>query len=398
MSGDVVALEGGAGPLMRRRLSLFLRYLRDHGFAVGPSDLADALVGLSHGAGARPFLWRGTLRALCCRDRKQWAKFEELFDAFWLTRRARTLLRQRNLPSRANAPTVTQPGGDGPRRAGPAIEAWQTLSRPGEDELPNQIPRTEGASAQTVTSQTDFKDIADPAALRAAEDVAVDLAAALRVRRTRRYRQARRGSQLDLRRTIRRSVGRGGVPLDLVRRRRREEPMRIVALLDASGSMEPYMRAFARFLRGLVMRSRMADAYLFHTHLVHIAPALREPDPQRAIDRLVLLAQGLGGGTLIGESLAVFNRFHAKSALAGRACVIILSDGFDAGAPDLLAAELAKLKRRCRRLVWLNPLLGSADYRPEARGMQAALPYIDLLASAHNLDSLAALAPRLARL
>ncbi|WP_374371753.1 VWA domain-containing protein [Dongia sp.] len=396
MSADLTLLSDGAGPLARRQMSHFLRVLRDHGFRIGPTELGDALTALAHGAGERVLLWRQTLRALCCRNQKQWAAFDEIFDAFWLRRSVKTLLRQRNLPVPSKAPTVTQPGKAGSHRAGLSVDSWRSQTGIEESGSPSEM-RTEGASAAAATTKTDFKDIADPAALRAAEDVAVELAAALRARRTRRFRSSHHG-RVDIRRTIRRSIARGGVPLDLVRRQRREEPMRIVALLDASGSMEPYMRAFARFLRGLVLKSRIADAYLFHTHLVHVSPALREPDPQRAIDRLVLMAQGLGGGTLIGESLATFNRHHAKSALSGRACVIILSDGFDAGAPDLLTAELATLKRRCRRLVWLNPLLGSPDYRPEARGMRAALPFIDLLASAHNLDSLAALAPKLARL
>jgi uncharacterized protein with von Willebrand factor type A (vWA) domain len=393
---DPALLGDGAGPLVRRRMQHFLRVLRDHGFKIGPTELGDALSALALGAAARPLLWRQTLQALCCRDQKQWLAFNEIFDAFWLDRRVRTLLRQRNLPVPAKAPTVSQPGTAGAQRAGLSVDSWRRQTGAEDSGQPSEM-RTDGASAAAPTTQTDFKDIADPAALLAAEAVAADLAAALRARRTRRFRPSTHG-RVDLRRTIRRSIAQGGTPLDLVHRQRREEPMRIVALLDASGSMEPYMRAFARFLRGLLMKSRIADAYLFHTHLVHVAPALRESDPQRAIDRLVLMAQGLGGGTLIGESLATFNQYHAKSALSGRACVIILSDGFDAGAPDLLAGELARLKRRCRRLVWLNPLMGSADYRPEGRGMQAALPFIDLLASAHNLDSLAALAPKLARL
>jgi uncharacterized protein with von Willebrand factor type A (vWA) domain len=389
-------MNAQAAHLLERNLVRFTRVLRDHGFSVGPADTGDALLALANGAGARPILWRQTLKSLCCRNPKQWVAFDEIFDAFWLRRQVKTLLRQRNLPVPSKAPSVTQRGEGGAARPGLQVDSWRRQTGDTGIDIPGEM-RTDGASAQAISRQTDFKDIADPAALRAAEDVAAILADALRARRTRRFREAHHG-RVDLRRTIRRSIARGGTPIDLVRRRRREEPMRIVALLDASGSMEPYLRAFARFLRGLVLRSRLADAYLFHTHLVHVTPALRESDPQRAIDRLVLMAQGLGGGTLIGDSLATFNRFHAKAALSRRACVIILSDGFDAGDPDRLAAELAELKRRCRRLVWLNPLLGSANYRPEARGMQAALPFIDLLASAHNLDSLAALAPRLSRL
>ena len=125
---------------------------------------------------------------------------------------------------------------------------------------------------------------------------------------------------------------------------------------------------------------------------------MRERDAQRAVDRLALMAQGVGGGTRIGESLADFNRWHARRVIHSRTCVMIVSDGYDTGPPARLAEEMAALRRRCRRIVWLNPMIGWRDYAPDAAGMQAALPYVDLFAPAHNLDSLAALEPYLARI
>jgi uncharacterized protein with von Willebrand factor type A (vWA) domain len=110
------------------------------------------------------------------------------------------------------------------------------------------------------------------------------------------------------------------------------------------------------------------------------------------------MAEGVGGGTRIGESLAAFNRGHAARVIHSRTCVMILSDGYDTGDPALLGAEMAALGRRCRRIVWLNPLLGWDGYEPSARGMAAALPHVDLFAAAHTLRSLAALEPYLARL
>ena len=106
----------------------------------------------------------------------------------------------------------------------------------------------------------------------------------------------------------------------------------------------------------------------------------------------------IGGGTRIGESLATFNRWHARRVINSRTAVMIVSDGYDTGAPEQLGNEMRRLRQRCRRIVWLNPLIGWRDYSPQARGMQAALPYVDLFAPAHNLDSLAALEPYLARL
>ena len=129
-----------------------------------------------------------------------------------------------------------------------------------------------------------------------------------------------------------------------------------------------------------------------------MSSALRERDPARALDRLALMAAGVGGGTKIGECLAAFNRIHARRVIHSRTCVMILSDGYDTGQPELLASAMCDLRRRCKRIVWLNPLTGRGGFEPSARGMQAALPYLDLFAPAHSLESLAALEPYLARI
>jgi uncharacterized protein with von Willebrand factor type A (vWA) domain len=153
-----------------------------------------------------------------------------------------------------------------------------------------------------------------------------------------------------------------------------------------------------RFLHAVALAFKQSEAFLFHTRLAHVSSALRERDPARALDRLSLMAQGVGGGTRIGESLATFNRWHARRVIHSRTCVMILSDGYDTGAPEMLAAAMQALRKRCRRIVWLNPLIGWEGYEPSARGMRAALPHVDLFAAAHNIDSLAALEPYLARI
>jgi uncharacterized protein with von Willebrand factor type A (vWA) domain len=220
----------------------------------------------------------------------------------------------------------------------------------------------------------------------------------MRARLVRRERASRRGTRLDLRRTIHRNISRGGVLVDLTFRRRKPKPLRLVILLDASGSMNLYTAFFVRFIHGVVDAFREAEAFVFHTRLAHVSASLRDRDATRAIERLALMAQGVGGGTRIGESLSTFNRWHAKRVIHSRTAMMIVSDGYDTGAPEDLSAEMRRLRRRCRRIIWLNPLIGWRDYAPLARGMQAALPYVDLFAPAHNIDSLAALEPHLARI
>ena len=162
--------------------------------------------------------------------------------------------------------------------------------------------------------------------------------------------------------------------------------------------MSLYTSFFVRFVHAVVDAFREAEAFIFHTRLAHVSASLRDRDVARAIDRLSLLAQGIGGGTRIGESLATFNQWHAKRVINTRTAVMIVSDGYDTGEPQQLALQMRRLRRRCRRIIWLNPLIGWRDYTPIARGMQAALPYIDLFAPADNLKSLAALEPYLAKI
>jgi uncharacterized protein with von Willebrand factor type A (vWA) domain len=137
---------------------------------------------------------------------------------------------------------------------------------------------------------------------------------------------------------------------------------------------------------------------LFHTRLAHVSDAMNERDAARALDRLSILAQGAGGGTRIGESLATFNRQHAARVIHSRTCVMIVSDGYETGDANLLGREMAALAKRCRRIVWLNPMMAWQGYAPVAAGIRAALPHVDLYAPANTLKSLAALEPYLERL
>ncbi|MFG1428963.1 vWA domain-containing protein [Roseixanthobacter glucoisosaccharinicivorans] len=387
-----------AGAMVRTRLAGFVRALRDNGFATGLAESADALRVLAAPGLADKTRLRAALRALFASRRSDWEKFDDLFDAYWFEKHLRASVRladQRRTPT--NLPL--RPGADAPEAggSGPVSRVDRVPgSEAGEDEGAEQ--RRAGASHAERLETTDFRHIADPQELERAYALAQRLAKAMRARLTRRARAARTGARLDLRRTLHRSVARGGVPVELVQRRRRPKPLKLVILLDASGSMSPYVAVFVRFIHGALDSFREASAFVFHTRLIDVTDAVKEKDPQRAMDRLGLMAQGVGGGTRIGESLATFNRWHAARTLHSRTAVLIVSDGYDTGEPELLAREMAALHRRCRRIVWLNPMIGWRDYAPEAAGMKAALPFVDLFAPAHNLESLEALEPYLARL
>ena len=385
----------GAGA--RRRLAGFARTLRDNGFKVGLAETRDALAILQSPAGARRSSLKPALRALFAATRSDWERFDEVFDAYWSGTGMRRKATLSGEPAASAAPLrrLGQAAASSPHGLPDHVER---RAHADGDDAADPGGRREGASRAENLSHTDIRHVADPDEIAKVHALAARLARTMRARLVRRQQARRRGQRLDIRRTIHRSVSKGGTPLDLVWRRRKVKPLRLVVLLDASGSMNLYTAFFVRFLHGVVDAFREAEAFVFHTRLAHVSPSLRDRDVTRAVERLALMAQGIGGGTRIGDSLATFNRWHARRVINSRTAVIIVSDGYDTGEPERLAAEMARLRRRCRRIIWLNPLIGWQDFRPEARGMQAALPHVDLFAPAHNLESLAALEPYLARI
>jgi uncharacterized protein with von Willebrand factor type A (vWA) domain len=380
---------------MRRRLAGFARTLRDNGFAVGLAETRDALSVLASPAATRPSQLKPALRSLFCATHSDWQRFDEIFDAYWLGRGVRRVRQVSGVAgeSRSSLRRFAESGAP----AGEVGTPDHVERRDGAESPADGRGRREGASRAEALTVADFRRIVDPQDVAEAHALAHRLARTMRARLVRRVRAHRRGHRLDLRRTIHRSVSHGGTPVDLVWRRRKIKPLRLVMLLDASGSMSLYTAFFVHFLHGIVDAFREAEAFVFHTRLAHVSASLRDRNVTRAVDRLSLMAQGIGGGTRIGECLATFNRWHAKRVINSRTAVMIVSDGYDTGEPEKLGAAMRQLRRRCRRIIWLNPLIGWRDYTPQARGMQAALPYVDLFAPAHNLESLAALEPYLAR-
>jgi len=384
--------------LVAKRLAAFLKTLRDNGFAVGLAEGQDATELMSAGYAAKPGLLRSAFKHLFSARKSDWERFDGLFDAFWLGKRVRSRSLTTGSAKAANSPSLKgladnrpEPrGGDGAMDQIPSVDGADS-DRAGEG-------RMEGASRAENLAEIDFRKLAEPEQIVQAHEAAARLARAMRTRLTRRDLARRRGYRIDLRRTIHQNISHGGVPISLVNRQRKQKPLRLVILLDASGSMSMYTGVFLRFIHGVLDEFREAEAFLFHTRLAHVSDAMKERDAARALDRLSIMAQGAGGGTKIGESLQTFNRWHAARVIHSRTVVMIVSDGYETGDAALLGREMAALGRRCRRIVWLNPMMAWQGYAPEAQGIKAALPHVDLYAPANTLHSLAALEPYLARL
>jgi uncharacterized protein with von Willebrand factor type A (vWA) domain len=385
--------------LVSARLAAFLRTLRDNGFAVGLAEGQDAAALMTKGYAAKLGLLRSAFKHLFSARKSDWDKFDGLFDAFWLGKRVRSRSMTMGAAKAANNPS---PKSLPDQQAEPRSASETAMDQiPSTDDAPGERSgegRMEGASVASNLAEIDFRKLAEPGQIEQAHEAAARLARVMRTRLTRRDLARRRGYRLDLRRTIHGNISHGGVPISLVKRQRKEKSLRLVMLLDASGSMSMYTGLFLRFIHGVLDEFRQAEAFLFHTRLAYVSDAMKEKDAARALDRLSIMAQGAGGGTKIGESLQTFNRWHAARVIHSRTCVMIVSDGYETGDAALLGREMAALARRCRRIVWLNPMMAWEGYTPVAAGIRAALPHVDLYAPANTLNSLTALEPYLARL
>jgi len=360
------------------RLAGFAGFLRAHGFGVGGGDAVEVLRTAARVGVLDERVLRWSLQALLCGRSEEWRRFDELFDVWFLRTGAWQAAARTETREHAGAHPVA---GAATRGALPKPEDGRRVSY--------------AASDRAALGSADFRAITQRAQLLALEALMRRFARRLKHVRLRREARARRGRRLDLPGTIRRSVASGGTPLELAWRTQRRVRPRLVLLIDVSRSMAPYSFFYLRLARALTAELTDIRSFIFHTHLTEVSDALAEADPFRAQQRLQLTAAGWAGGTRIGASLAQFNREHAPRCVHSRTALIIVSDGYDTGEPRQLAAALAALRRRARRIVWLNPLCGESDYTPVSEGMQAALPHLDLLAAGANLASLEASLPRI---
>jgi uncharacterized protein len=218
------------------------------------------------------------------------------------------------------------------------------------------------------------------------------------MRRSRRKIASPKGRFIDARRTMRRSLQTAGVPLRISQRKVKYKPRALIVICDISGSMDRYSRLLLQFIHTIENDMAKVEAFVFGTRLTRITRVLKKRPIDEAITRVSREVQDWAGGTRIGESIQTFNQEYARRVLRNGAVVLIISDGWDRGDPQLLGNEMMRLQRSSYRLIWLNPLLGSPRYQPLTRGMQAALPYIDDFLPVHNLESLELLAEHLSAL
>jgi len=322
--------------------------------------------------------------------------YDEAFEDWYRSLRSTDDLRvELNLP-------VAQPEGDDEPgwgiqpddlevRIGRTAAAW----RGADDEEP--VDPDEESSIRIVASGIEvlrsksFGDLTDEERAAVAASIR-SLRLRAPVERTRRTRPAAKGDRFDLRRTLRRSLRTQGEPFDRAWRARTARRRPLVLILDVSGSMAPYSRALMQFAYAAMAAGRRVETFVFGTRLTRVTRTLRTKDPDRALREIGRQVEDWEGGTRIGESLkSLLDGWSQRAALRG-AVVVFCSDGLERGDPELLRAQMARLRRLAHRVIWVNPLKGSPRYEPLARGMAAALPSVDVFLSGHNLESLEHLA------
>jgi uncharacterized protein with von Willebrand factor type A (vWA) domain len=359
----------------------FCRFVRENGVNAGTRETIDCLEAAGAVVGADRNTFRFAWRSILCSSEDEWVLFDDLFTAFWGEPDPRPGTQSR----KPNRRRLASPGREGKGAAQTASGYGNGSALEGEGEQ-----RTySGASAVERLKKVDFSQMTQ-ADLEELERVATRLLRRMSYRVARRLRVRKRRERIDLRRTIRRSVSRGGELIDLCYKGPKKEQPKLVILLDISDSMNPYSFFLLKFAYVLGKQSKDVKSYIFSTVLVEITGLLRTRRISDALRMLSEITRGWSGGTKIGGSLREFNGRYA-SLLARKTVFIILSDGWDTGEPEELAAEIKKIRRRVAKLIWLNPLLGLDDYQPVTRGMTAALPFVDVFAPAHNLQSLLAL-------
>ena len=370
-------MTGGASGIVRQVVT-FGRCLREAGLEVGPARLQDALTGLSQVEVGRRDDVYWTLRATLVTKPEELETFDRAFRAWFM--------RIPTLPdARRKQPPVRRVREKNERREG---------AGEGEPDAAEETSEV-GWSAHELLRRKDFAAMT-PDELARLRVLLRAVALRRPVRRSRRLRPHHRGRVVDLRRLARRSLGTGGDPVERAFRRRTQVPRKLVVLCDVSGSMERYTRALLLFLHAVVGSGRGVEVFAFGTRLTRLTPDLRTRDPEKALAAAAERVVDWAAGTRIGGSLKAFNDVWGRRALTRGAVVVIVSDGWERDDPELVAREMARLRRAAYAVVWVNPLKGSPEYQPLAGGMRAALPSVDRFVSGHNLASLEELADTLA--
>ena len=362
-------------------LLLFARQLKEKGLKITPGRVIDAARSLEFIDLSLRQDFSSALKANFVSSKEDLAIYDELFEQFWGQI-------QEVLP-RVAVPTAEGPEAE--RTSGEeTISISQDRESPAKEEEAEEKKLGSGYSPQEVLMVKDFSQF-HPEDWEVLDREFARLLSQVATRVSRMREPSAKGREMDFRRFFRRTVHYGGEILELVRRRRKIKPLKVIVICDVSGSMDASTRFILQFFFGLQRIFRRSETFVFSTRLTRITDILKRHKWAEALRAMSQRVQDWSGGTKIGHCLQMFNERYAKALAAKSAAVILVSDGWDRGDSELLDREMKRLKRRARRLIWMNPLLGTPGYRPLCQGMRTALPYIDYFLPASTLRGLKAM-------
>lgn len=387
--------EADADGRMADNIVYFARALRKAGLRVGPASVKDAIEAvLSAGIGRRDdFYW--TLHAVLVMRREDHATFDEAFRLFWKSRELVEKMLAMFSPVAPDTRDKAKPRAAESRVADALFEGH--ARRQPVREVPEiEVDARFTASGDEVLAQKDFAQM-NAAEIAAARRAISGLTLPLDLVRTRRFRPDGHGGRIDPRAMMRAAARTGGqLVLPKFRSARQVHPP-LVVLADISGSMSQYSRIFLHFVHALGEKRRPVHAFVFGTRLTNLTRQMRHRDPDAALADCSAAVKDWSGGTRIGDALAEFNRLWSRRVLGQGAVVLLMTDGLERDCVAGLSGEMERLRKSCRRLVWLNPLLRFDGFEARARGVRAMLPHVDEFRAVHNLSSLAGLVASLDR-
>jgi len=381
--------NGTQGAGLAGRIVDFVRTLRAAGVPLGAGRSALALQAVERADMGSRAEFASALRCVLTASPAEDALFDCAFAMFFGNRAASARLGGLQAQGLRSAGEAKPPPG--------ALRLLRAMrSSPQLIAAPGAEPTAVGAgySPQEALSSKDFAQMSPEEQAEARELLRRGVFSP--ARQGRRFRPAAHGPRIDFQATLRAGLASGGELMRLKRKARRPEPMALALLFDVSGSMTSYARMALHFAHALCSARRHVEAFVFATRLTRVTRELRGRDGDAAAAAALKAAPDWEGGTRIAAALGEFNRLWSRRVLARPGVVLLLSDGLERDQVEQLRSEAARLRRSCKRLVWLNPLLGYEGFEPRARGVQALLPAVHEHRSAHNVSSLLGLADALA--
>ena len=358
---------------LSKNIVFFCRFLRLKGFTVSAEEEVTALNALQFINYSSNKIFHLALKSVLCRSKAQLDEFDNLFHEYWKELKKAVDSKVKEEQKKKNS--FQQ------ETSLKSIKAWLHGNRNKETE------ETATYSVQETLSQKDFSAVPEEELDELMQFIKA-MSRRLATKTNRRYEPSHKTDFPDLRKTLRKNLRRGGELLDIVHRRPKRNRVNLLVVCDVSKSMELYSVFLIQFMYAFQQVYSRIETFVFSTTLKRITPMLKQDNFREAMYSLGTENNGWGGGTRIGESLKAFVEEYGKKLLNSKTIVIILSDGWDTGNIDILEKNLGVIHTRVKKIIWLNPLAGFPAYRPDAAGMKAALPFIDVFAPVHNADSL----------